>query len=150
MFERLKNLADSLKSVDLDALVDDSIMETSDKILNHNKMALLQGKATDGRILGTYKNPDYAAFKANNVASYQAPYGVYNFDLYGDFQDGMFVQPTLNGIEVDSKDWKTPKLEKLAGGGERVFGLTSEDKEYYSNNELKPVLQNKLRSKIKI
>ena len=150
MLEKLKNLADSLKGIDLDALVNDSIMETSDKILNHNKMALLQGKATDGGILGTYKDPEYAAFKANNVASYQAPYGVYNFDLYGDFQDGMFVQPTLNGVEIDSKDWKTRKLERLAGGGERVFGLTDKDKEYYSNNELKTVLQNKLRSQIKI
>lgn len=150
MFEKLQKLADNLRTINFDKIIDESIMQTSEKILNHNRMALLQGKATDGRILGTYKSPEYAAFKANNVASYQAPYGVYNFELYGDFQDAMFVQPTLNGIEIDSKDWKTPKLEKLAGGGNRVFGLTEQDKEYYSNNELKPVLQSKLREKLKV
>ena len=149
MFERLKKMVDSLNSLDLNKVIDESIMQTSDKILNYNRMALLQGKATDGRILGTYKDPEYAAFKANNVASYQAPYGVYNFDLYGDFQNGMFVKPTLLGVEIDSKDWKTPKLEKLAGGGERVFGLTEEDKNTYSKNELKPVIQNKLREQLK-
>jgi hypothetical protein len=150
MLEKLQKLANNLNGLDINKIIDESIMETSEKILNHNRMALLQGKATDGKELGRYKWKSYADFKADHVASYHAPYGTYNFELYGDFQDEMFVQPTLYGVEISSKDSKTPYLEGLAGGGERVFGLTDEDKEYYSNKDLKPVLQKKLREKIKV
>jgi len=120
--DRLLEIANKLKSINLNDIFDDSIMETKDSLLGENKMQLLQGKAIDGGILGIYRDPDYAKFKAQNTSSI-APYGVYDFNLFGNFQDKMYIRPLLTEIEVGSMDGKESKLEKLGGGSNRVFGL---------------------------
>jgi len=106
-------------------------------------MQLLEGKATDGSILGRYRDPDYAAFKSRYGGSI-APYGVYNFNLYGDFQDSMYVRPLLTEIEIGSRDSKEAKLERLGGGKNRVFGLPVGSE--YPQQTFKPVFVNKIKS----
>jgi len=152
----IQEMIDKLQKVNFNDLLDESVMATKDAILNHNRMQLLFGKATDGSKLGTYAWDSYADFKAKYVASYQAPYGTYNFDLHGDFQSAMYVRALLTSYEISSTDSKTGYLESLAGGGniklggERTFGLSEEDLRDYAQTNVKPELQKRLRTTLNI
>ncbi len=138
----------NLKSIKFNDILDDSIMATREKLLNHNRMNLLQGKAVDGTDLGYYKYDWYAKDKATHFANYHAPYGVYNYSLYGDFQDAMYAKPILTAVEIGSTDKKTPRLERLAKGGGRVFGLAGEDLTEYAHKDLKPEIIKRLTEAI--
>jgi len=146
--DKLIELANRLKNIRLNDIFDDSIMETKESLLGEVKSQLLFGEASDGSALGYYKSPEYAEFKSRYVASYHAPFGVYNFDLYGDFQNAMYVRPLLTEIEIGSKDWKEGKLEKLAGGANNVWGLNSDSE--YPQNTFKPVFIRRLRTALNI
>lgn len=152
----IQEMIDKLNKVKANNLLDDSVMATKDSLLGHNRLQLLFGKATDGSILGKYSSDEYSNFKAKYVASYHAPYGVYNFELRGGFQDAMYVRPLLTSYEISSSDEKTEYLESLAGygnrklGGERTFGLSKEDLIEYAQTNVKPELQKRLRLTLNI
>ena len=128
----------NLENININELIDDTVVETGDKILNHNRTQMLFGKNTRGDDLGYYKWPEYAEDKANYFADYHAPYGVYNYSKFGDFHNAMYVRPLLTAIEVGSTDSKEGYLEDLAGGADNVFGLTDENIETYRHDEFKP------------
>jgi len=144
----LRDFANRLKGINLKYILNDSVMETKDSLLGENKMQLLFGEAVDGSDLGYYEDPEYAKFKANHTSQYHAPYGVYNFDLYGDFQDSMYISPALIGFDIGSKNSKEKQLEKLADGSSRVFGLNKNSD--YPTEILKPVLLRRIRSHLGI
>lgn len=146
----LEEMIQKFEKINFNDILDDSVIETSEDLLNHNRTQLLFGESVQGDELGRYKWPEYADFKANHVASYHAPYGTYNFDLHGDFQNAMYVRPLLTEFEVGSKDSKTSKLEKLAGGGDRVFGLNKENLPDYAMNKVLPVYQRRFRKQLGI
>lgn len=144
----LEQFRDNLLSISVNDLIDETVVETEQKILGHNKEQMLFGKGTDGQNLGYYKWPEYAEAKAKFFANYHAPFGVYNYYKFGSFQDLMYARPLLTAIEIGSKDKKTQRLETLAGGASRVFGLTEENKTEYADQDFKPVFIEKLKSKI--
>lgn len=144
----LEEMISKFEKLNFNDILDDSVIETSEDLLNHNKMQLLSGQSVQGDTLGRYKWKEYADFKFEHSSQYHAPYGTYNFDLYGDFQDAMYVRPLLTQIEVGSKDSKTKRLESLAGGGGRVFGLSKEDLQDYARNKFMPVYQRRLRKQL--
>jgi hypothetical protein len=143
----LLDMVNRLKSINLNDILDDSVMETKDSLLGENKFQLLSGKAIDGSVLGHYRDPDYANFKSRYGGSI-APFGVYNFNLYGDFQDAMYVRPLLTEIEIGSLDGKESKLEKLAGGSNRVFGLPANSD--YPQQIFKPVYLRRIKEFLNI
>lgn len=143
----LSDMANRLKNIQLNDILDDSIVATKDDLINENRDQMQHGIASDGVILGTY-SPEYAKRKAK-IRSSKAPYGVYDFLLNGDFQGGMFVNPLLTEIEIGSKDKKEKWIEKYARGANRVFGLTPQRLEKYSE-KLKPVLIQNLRTALNI
>lgn len=143
----LLDMANKLKSINLNDILDDSVMETKDSLINENRFQLKQGKAIDGSVLGHYRDPDYAEFKARNTNS-MSPYGVYDFHLYGNFQDMMYVRPLLTEIEIGSLDGKESKLEKLGGGSNRVFGLPVNSD--YPQQTFKPVYLRRIKEYLNI
>lgn len=138
------------EKINFNDILDDSVMETSEDLLNHNRTQLLFGESVQGDILGRYKWKEYADFKFEHSSQYHAPYGTYNFNLHGDFQNAMYVRPLLTEFEVGSKDSKTQKLEGLAGGGSRVFGLNKENLSDYARNKVLQVYQRRLRKQLGI
>lgn len=138
------------EKINFNDILDDSVMETSEDLLNHNRMQLLFGESVQSDVLGRYKRKEYADFKFEHSSQYHAPYGTYNFDLYGYFQNAMYVRPLITQIEVGSKDSKTDYLESLARGGGRVFGLNKENLPDYARNKVLPVYQRRLRKQLGI
>jgi len=140
------------KKLDINELFKQSVIETKESLLGHVKTQNLFGVASDGGILGEYKWESYANLKSEHIASYHAPYGLYNLELEGDFHDDMVVSFNLYGdIEIDSTDNKTLKLELLVSkergqdGGQLIFALTNENLIIYTK-QLYPVLIKKIRN----
>lgn len=140
----LQDMANKLKNINLIQIVDNAIEQTKSSIVNLNKDQLLHGIATDNTILGRY-TPAYAKRKAK-IKQSLAPSGIYDFSLYGSFQDDMYASDKGDIIEVGSIDIKEQWLEKYGRGANRVFGLTDDNKTEYSETILKPVIQEKIKS----
>jgi len=140
----LQDMANKLKNINLVEIVDNAIDQTKGSIVNLNKDQLLHGIATDNTLLGRY-TPAYAKRKSK-IKQSLAPSGIYDFSLYGSFQDGMYSADKGDIIEVGSIDLKEGWLEKYGGGANRVFGLTDENKTEYSQTILKPIIQEKIKS----
>ena len=138
-----------VQSINLTEIFKDAVLKTSDRLLEMNKNQLLHGDATDDAILGNLKWVEYAEAKAD--AGSLAPFGVYDFDLFGDFQKAMGI--TLDGhgnIIIESSDEKNDYLEKLAGGGERVFGLTKDNLDIYASEIILPMMNELVRKHLKL
>ncbi len=131
-----------IESLDINSLLDECINETEKQLLDLVKSQLESGRKGTGEALKDYESQSYADFKKNIVGSI-APYFTPDLKLTGDFYDGFFQQPALNGIEVYSKDWKASKLEKKYGNS--IFNLTKENLEYYSTKIIYPILMQKIR-----
>lgn len=144
--DNLQEMANKLKSINLNDIFDQTIIETKDSLLNENKDQLLSGKAIDGTILGRY-SPQYAKRKAK-VKSSNAPYGIYDFKLTGTFQDEMYLEPKTDIIEVGSKDKKEPWLERYANGSNRVFGLPKDSN--YPQQIFNPVFSRRIKEYLNI
>ena len=142
--DALQDMANKLKNINLSEIVDNAIDQTKDSIVNLNKDQLLHGIATDNTLLGRY-TPAYAKRKSK-IKQSLAPSGIYDFSLYGSFQDDMYAADKGDIEEIGSIDLKEVWLEKYGGGANRVFGLTDENKTKYSQTILKPVIQEKIKS----
>jgi len=142
----LLDMANKLKSIDLNNIFDDSVMETKDSLLDENRNQLLSGKAIDGSILGRY-TPQYAKRKAKTKSS-NAPFGIYDFKLTGSFQDDMYLSPKPDIIEVGSIDLKERWLEKYGNGANRVFGLPNGSN--YPEQIFKPVFSRRIKEYLNI
>lgn len=140
----LQDMANKLKNINLIEIVDNAIDQTKGSIVNLNKDQLSHGIATDNTILGRY-TPAYAKRKAK-IRQSLAPSGIYDFNLYGSFQDDMYAADKGDIIEIGSIDIKEQWLEKYGRGANRVFGLTDDNKIEYSETILKPVIQEKIKS----
>jgi hypothetical protein len=60
----------------------------------------------------------------------------------------MYATPVLTAVEIGSTDKKTPRLERLAKGGSRVFGLEGEELAEYTHKDLKPEIVKRLTEAI--
>ena len=142
--DKIEQQISRFKKLDIDKIFKASVTEVKDILLEYNKDQLLHGLATDGNTLGEYADEEYA--NAKQDAGSLAPHGVYDFFLYGDFQDAMSIDFDLfANIIVTSTDGKTKKLEKLAEG--EVFGLTEENLERFRVLIL-PIFQRRLRKEL--
>lgn len=97
-----------------------AIVENQEEILDLNVAQLKQGKDSLGRFLEEYSSEDYARFK--QAMGSQAPFGVADLILEGDFTEGFVLIKDGIGFRFDSTDWKRDKLVQMYG--EDLFGLT--------------------------
>jgi hypothetical protein len=146
MFERLKNLADSLKSIDIEKMIDEILNELMPEILDLNTDQLSKGQLKDGDLLEKYKSDSYYEFKLS-LGTYKAPDGVADLFVDGDFYNGFTGIIKSDIIEIKSTDSKANDLESNYSSD--IYGL-NENNIQYIRNEIIPRVQNKLRSKIKI
>ena len=138
------------KSLDIDQIFKESVIETKETLLGHIRQRVKEGKASDGGELGTYAVLDYAEFKAKFVADYLAPFGKYNLSLSGKFLDRLYIGFDLEGnILVSSEDSKNDYLTGLVdrnrgNGGQMIFGMMDADMGSY-REQIYPVIMRKIR-----
>lgn len=121
-------------NLDIQFLIENSLIETAQNYVGLQKDQMLHGLAADGTKIGKYRNPQYAAMKAqmNPLA------GEGNVDLKnkGDFYSGIFTDVRADSIVVDSADQKSTALQSKYG--ERIFGLDDDSKSEYAQ-QVRPV-----------
>lgn len=115
--------AKALKPLELFAEV---VEENKEYIADLNTSQLEKGKdSNDENISPDYLMPEYAKLKMSMGS--QAPLGVPNLYLEGNFYEGFYSEPGKDGgIFISSKDSKTGKLTKKYGTN--IFGLTDKSK----------------------
>ena len=108
-----------------------AIVENQEEILDLNIAQLEKGIDSFGQFLDEYDSASYAQFK-KSIGS-QAPLGIPNLKLEGDFHSGFILKADGNVFIFTSTDEKKDRL--VDKYGENIFGLTFE-----SGTEIKPDL----------
>jgi hypothetical protein len=106
----------------VDTYFNRAIIENREEILDLNVAQLKQGKDSLGRFLEEYASEDYAQFK--QAMGSQAPFGVADLILEGDFTEGFVLRKEGREFRFDSTDEKRDKLVQMYG--EEIFGLSAE------------------------
>ncbi len=121
----IDKLIDRLGKIDLEQVIDNTLVETRKQYIAQQKQQMLSGKRSDGSMIGKYANKAYAARKSNPVAS------AGNVDLKdtGAFQAAIFLDPRKSIFVVDSTDEKSEMLQKKYG--ESICGLNDESNAVY-------------------
>jgi hypothetical protein len=113
--------------IDMEALVEETTRDTATNYLTLNKDQMLHGLTSTGEKIGTYRNPAYAAMKAQ--LNPLAGDGNVDLKLTGAYQGAMFVERRTDGLYVDSTDEKALKLR--AQYGSTMFGLDDDYAQQY-------------------
>lgn len=106
----------------VDTYFNRAIVENREEILDLNVAQLKQGKDSLGRFLEDYASEEYAQFK--QAMGSQAPFGVADLILEGDFTEGFTLKKEGQVFRFDSTDEKRDKLVQMYG--EEIFGLSLE------------------------
>lgn len=140
----IDKLIANLKSVKMQDVISSSIDATRYEAVEAQRDQMLHGKASDGKLIGKYKNPKYAQKKyAQNSEA-----GLGNVDLYlkGDFQKDVFIDTRDKSVVFSSAD---SKLEDLVDRyGDRIFGLSPSYAAQYSARHIAPEAIKRIKQKI--
>jgi hypothetical protein len=106
------------------AVLDLTVEQTKDKIIELNKNQLLHGLDASGNKIGEYKNLNYAIrkFSLNNLAGF----GMKDYRLTGDYYAAIYAIISNGKLTIGSSDGKNKWLDF-----EGEFGLTPESKQEY-------------------
>jgi len=123
-FERLLNNVRQVQSI-LPNIVTEAMMEAEAEIIDLNTSQLEEGKLSTGaNVYPDYAIPEYAKFKKSRGS--KAPPGVPDLKLEGGFYGGFDISKVSEGLLIESKDPKAPKLEFDYGSD--IYGLTDNNK----------------------
>lgn len=125
------DIIDRIDAVNVDLQVELSIEDSAQEIVRLQQDQLLHGQAANGKRIGKYKDPRYAAkkFALNPLAGY----GNMDWILKGDLKNQVFTVVQGSEIVIDSADPKTGFLIKNIGD---PFGLTSKNEDVLIENKL--------------
>jgi hypothetical protein len=96
-----------------------AVEDNEAEILDANAAQLSKGKDALGNFLDEYASDSYARFK--KALGSEAPLGIPNLELEGDFKSGFILRTSGTEAFIDSTDDKTGRLE--AKYGEDIFGI---------------------------
>jgi hypothetical protein len=116
---KIRNIAAKLNAFDFNRALDLILMDLKPVITGMNKEQLSIGQDADGGTLEAYASPEYAVLKVEHFDS-QAPLGIPNLKLSGDFYDGFTIILDSTKITITSTDIKALTLEGKYGD---IFGL---------------------------
>ena len=121
----IKCVNDTIK--DLPKIVVESIMENDAGIIDLNTSHLEEGKSSTGDFLSPpYAFDEYAEFK--QTLNRKPPKGVPDLKFEGDFYSGFFIEPKQDTAWIDSRDEKTPRLERKY---DNIFGIAPENRDEF-------------------
>lgn len=104
----IKQLLDSVTSLDMDRIADDTLEGTKDEIADFNIDQLRHGISQSGEHFKPYQNEEYAEMK--NRLNPLPGFGNPDYILTGDFSSRVEAKVTKEGFQLTSTD---SKLEKL-------------------------------------
>jgi len=140
----IETLISNLSSVDFNNIIEESITDTSQQLVQAQRNQMLHGKNVFGELIGKYRSEPYARkkYKMNSLAGF----GNVDLRLENNFQKDIFVDPRDNSVVIDSGNEKTEKLiEKY---GKEIFGLNKDYASGYSTNDMGPVATKKIIQQI--
>ena len=118
----IKQMTRTLRNTD--KLFKKAVLDNEAQILDANTAQLEHGQDALGNLLEEYHQDWYKEFKQREGS--QAPFGIPNLYLEGDFYDGFILKYDGSKFEISSTDSKRDAL--AAKYGEDIFGLQSFDK----------------------
>lgn len=140
--DKIEQQITRFNTIDLNKLLDESIFQTQEQLLDLVRSQLEVGVKGTGEALDDYASQSYADFKKNVVGSI-APYFTPDLKLTGSFYSEFFITTNQLVIDIDSKDYKANALEKKYGNS--IFNLTKENLDKYARDVIYPVLMPKIR-----
>lgn len=132
MFRRLRTL---MGSGSLGTIVDLSIKESEEELLDLLRSQLSHGEKGDGQ-MPSYASEKYAEYK-QKIGS-QAPNGIVDLKLTGAFQDKLRLIITKKGARIRSYDKKKSDLQNKYGV--EIFELNAENQSFYIRQVLFPII----------
>jgi len=112
------------------------------EMLDANTRQLRRGELNDGDLLEGYKSAIYLDFK-ESLVSYNAPSGIADLYVTGEFQDAFFAEVNDDGITFDSSDEKTEALERRYSSD--IFGIQPNEWEVIKKDFIIPELVQAIR-----
>lgn len=101
-----------------------AVLDNEAELIDANTAQLEKGKDALGNFLDEYASDTYAHFKVA-VKGSQAPLGVPNLRLEGDFYEGFVLRWDGGEAFITSTDYKTPKLVTMYGVN--IFGVNFDE-----------------------
>lgn len=114
-------------------------------MLDANLRQLRRGELKDGDLLEQYKSAIYLDFK-KSLASYNAPSGIADLFVTGDFHNAFFGDVNDEGVTFDSADSKTGELESRYSSD--IFGIQPDEWEQIKTGDVLPELIEALTNEI--
>jgi hypothetical protein len=136
----LPTLYKRVKNLNVNELIDRAVLDNEAEILDANTAQLSQGKNAFDQFLEEYATQAYAQFK--KAIGSQAPLGIPNLLLEGDFYSGFTLTVNNGEYIIDSTDEKTTDLTNKYGID--IFGLSEE-----SLREIRPLILESLQNLIR-
>lgn len=134
------DLKEMIMAFDLRGEAAVAIDETRDQLLEKQRDQLLRGERANGKKIGKYKNPAYAAKKyAMNPLAGE---GNMDWKLTGALHNDLFVDVREEDIIFDSGDSKTGDLIKRFGD---PFGINKDNQEEYVKETLDDMYTERFR-----
>lgn len=117
--ERLSENIDALLSNISEVIIDEA-WKLKDEIIDANVEQMDIGMSASGNLFPYYLSDDYSDFKI--AIGSDAPHGIPNMEVEGDFKRGMTAERGKDFIITFSEDFKAQKLERQYGEDE-LYGL---------------------------
>lgn len=131
-----------LQALNIQEVAADAIEESSDVILREQKNQLLRGERADGKKIGRYRSPIYAAKKA--ALNPLAGFGNMDWRLTGALHNNIFLDVRDASFVLDSGD---PKMGKLVEEFGDPMGLGTESRVKVIDEKLGRVFRDEIGKK---
>lgn len=140
----LERFIDKLKTVrtGLEDIAIEVIEESEEDIVQLNLDQLNEGVTADGSDI----QPEYTPFTVRIKKRKNQPFDRVTLKDTGDFYSKVFVKPFGNQFQISSDDPKTAMLVKKYG--DKIFGLTEQNKHDLAEIILKPRFIEKLKQRL--
>ncbi len=123
-----------------------SIVEAhTEALADMNREQLMEGLDSTGKKMDRYKNDAYARKKYQ--MNPRPGYGIRDQKKTGMFHEGIHAYTTGTAYVLTSSDPKTKDITRR--DGEKVFGLTGENKTIFRKNTLRPGLLRAIIRKVR-
>jgi len=136
----IRELHKKMKSLDLEQLKEDAVLQSKDDIIRINQEQLRAGRSARDMIIRPSYTKQYLKLK-QRMGSYHAPSGVPDLFLTGAFQGDMDVVVENGEYDIISWDDKNAYLQTMY---DDLFGLTEKGRQ-----EIMPIVTAKLMQLIK-
>jgi len=136
----IKNIK-KVKKLGFENLVQEAVKESDDMIIALNTDDQLYNKGINND--GSKVEPAYTRTTVSIKKKKGQPSNRVTLKDTGDFHDSFKVKASRGEVEIYATDKKAAKLEKKYG--DKIYGLTSENRDKYSSEILYPIILKNLK-----